>query len=132
MTPAGTSRSRTFGLNGTATRVCSTFNNVLVRLRTVVFLITGAYVIFSIEPLGGFDPPMAQSKGVAKKNILSHFQHDPPLCGTVRAFSRIFSQLWQTGLFIRIDPRYILEPLIDLSTTIEQCISAIAPARAFV
>ena len=97
------------------------------------FLGTGAYVIFSIEPLGGFDPPMAQSKGVAKKNILSHFQHDPPLYGTVRrAFSRIFPQLWQRGLFIRIDTRYILKLLIDISTTVEQCISVIAPARAFV
>ena len=101
-------------------------NNVLVRLRTAGFSSTGAYVIVSLEPLGGFDPPMAQTSALAKKKNMSHFQLDPPLCGTVRAFFRIFPQLWRTVLFIRIDPMYILELLIDISATIEQCISVIA------
>ena len=26
---------------------------------------TGAYILFSFEPLGGFNPPMAQTKGLA-------------------------------------------------------------------
>ena len=40
------------------------YNNVLVRLRTALFLRTGAYFFFIYEPLGGFDPPMAQAKAL--------------------------------------------------------------------
>ena len=39
-------------------------NNVLLRWRTACFLRTGAYYFFIFEPLGGFDPPMAQIKGI--------------------------------------------------------------------
>ena len=41
-------------------------NNVLVRLRTAIFR-TGAYVFFSFEPLGGFERPIAQTKGPAER-----------------------------------------------------------------
>ena len=40
--------------------------NVLVRLRTAVFLRTRAHVLFPFEPLGGFYPPKAQTIGPAK------------------------------------------------------------------
>ena len=48
----------------------NTINNVLVILRTTVFLRTGTYVLFSIEPLGGFDPPIAQTKVSVKETKL--------------------------------------------------------------
>ena len=41
------------------------FNNVLLKLRTAFFLTTGVYLAFSFEPLGGFDPPMAQTNALA-------------------------------------------------------------------
>ena len=77
---------------------------------------------------------MAQTKcHVKQRKISFNFQLDPSLCGTVRAFSCIFSQLlWRTALFTRIDPRCILELLVDISATaIEQCIFVVAPARPF-
>ena len=43
----------------------TTYNNVLVRLRTSFVFRTGAYFLFIFEPLGGFDPPMAQTKALA-------------------------------------------------------------------
>ena len=52
-------------------------NNVLVRWRMAGFLRTGAYICFSIEPLDRFDPPMAQTKGLAKRKSSYYFQLDP-------------------------------------------------------
>ena len=40
------------------------YNNALVTLRTALFLRTGPYFFFIYEPLGGFDPPMAQAKAL--------------------------------------------------------------------
>ena len=71
---------------------------------------------------------MAQTEGLVTKNISFLFQLDPSLCGTVRAVSRTVLQLWRTAL----DPRCILDLLVDISATVEQCISVIAPARVFV
>ena len=43
-----------------------TFNNVLVTLRTAFFLRSGVYIVFSFEPQDGFDPQIAQTKGLVK------------------------------------------------------------------
>ena len=87
----------------------------------------------SFEPPGGFDLPIAYTNGPVKIKSLSYFKLNPLRCGTGRrAFSRFFRQLKQTALFISIDPRCILELLVDISATIEQRIFVIAPARAFV
>ena len=110
--------------------------NIFVKLTIVTHLslrerIAVANLSFSFEPLGGSDPPIAQTKGFVNRKSSSYFQVDPSLYGTVREFSRTFSQLRRTALFTRIDPinRCILQLLVDISPTIEQCISVIAPAR---
>ena len=90
------------------------------------------YMYISFEPPSGFGPPIAQTTGPVDRKSSSHLQLDPSLSGTVRAFSRIFPQLRRTVIFTRIDPRCILELVVDISHTIEQCISVIAQARAFV
>ena len=100
-------------------------NNVFGEMKNGFFYITRAYIFFSFEPLGGFDPPIAQTKGPVKRKSSAHFRLDPSLCGTVRSFSRFFPQLRRTALFTRIDPRCILELLVDISPTV-------APVRAFV
>ena len=97
-----------------------------------VFFRTGHSVFFSFEALGGFNCQIAQTKLPVKKKSSSHFQLDLLFFETVIAFSRIFPVFLRTALLIRIDPRCISELLVDISATIEQCISVIAPARAFV
>ena len=47
----------------------SSYNNVLVRLRTAFFLRTGLYVFFPFEPLGGFDPQWLKQKTVSRENV---------------------------------------------------------------
>ena len=74
---------------------------------------------FSFEPLGGFDLSIA-TRGSVKRKSSSHFQLDPSHCGTVRTFPRIFLKWRRTELFTRIDPRFILELLVNISPTIEQ------------
>ena len=49
-----------------------TLNNVFVRLRTAFFLRTKVYVFDSFEPLGGLDPPMAQTKVLAGATTEQH------------------------------------------------------------
>ena len=69
------------------------YNNVLVRFRTTAgFFRAGAYVFFLFEQLGGFDPPIAQTKGPVKREKLVHYRLNPSICGTVREFSSIFTQ----------------------------------------
>ena len=43
-----------------------------------------------VESLGGFIPPIAQTKGPAKRKKSSDCRDDPFIYGPVRAFSRIF------------------------------------------
>ena len=71
---------------------------VFIRLRTEFFLKTGAYVLVSFKQRGGFDPPIAQTKGPVERKSSSHFQLDLSFCGTVRAFPRILPHFWRTAL----------------------------------
>ena len=71
---------------------------------------------------------MAETKGYVNNNSLFHFQLDPSICWTVRAFSSIFPKLRRTALFTRIDPRCIL---VDISPTSEQCISVNGTCKGF-
>ena len=75
---------------------------------------------------------MTQTKGPVKRKSSFHFQLDLSFCGALRAFPRVFPQLWRRSLFTRIDPKCILELLVDVSAIIGQCISVIALGKAFV
>ena len=89
-----------------------------------LFLRTGAYVFVWFKQLGGFNPPVAQTKGPVERKSSSHFQLDPSFFGTVRAFSRIFHT------FMANSARCILELKVDTSVIIEQCFSVVAVRRS--
>ena len=93
---------------------------------------TRADALFSFEPLGGFNPPIAQTKGPVKRK---HLIPPPTRSVNLRNCESIFSDvphLWRTALFTTIDPRGIFDLLVDISPTTEQGVPVIAPARAFV
>ena len=108
------------------------YNGVLVTLRTTFFLKNGrAYAFFSFEQLGGFNPPDSSNERCCREELVPFSTRSVNFRVCEGIFSN-FSTIMANSAVHQNDPRRISELLVEISGTIEQSISVIAPERAFV